>query len=61
MKKSPIAHVSDIKNRTERRMIISFVSVNRYDPKEVFTYLGHVLKWSRKFFHDVSTQTLCSL
>ena len=58
MKKTPIAHVSDTKSRTKCRMIISIVSADRYDPKQVFTYLDHVLKWSRKFFHDVSTQTL---
>ena len=57
-RKTPIAHVCDIKSRTKCRMIISFVSADRYDPKQVFTYLGHVLKWSRKFFHAVSTQTL---
>ena len=61
MKKSPIAHVSDTKSRTKCRMIISFVSADRYDPKQVSTYLGYVLKWSRKFFQDVSTQTLCLL
>ena len=33
-----------------RRMITSFVSADRYDPKEVFTYLHHVLEPSRKCF-----------
>ena len=26
-------------------MIISFVSADSYDPKEMFSYQGHVLEW----------------
>ena len=60
MIKSLAAHVSAHRDRTKRRMMISFAFSDRYDPKQVFTYLGHDPKQSRKFFHTIQTQTLRS-
>ena len=60
MKKWPIAHVSNHRDRTKRCMMISFAFADRYDPKQVFIYLGYDLKQPRKFFHTIQTQTLRS-
>ena len=43
---------------TTHCMNMPFVSTDRYDLKEVFWYLGHVLKPSEKFFHPTQTQPL---
>ena len=42
-------------------MTMPFVSADRYDPKEVPWYLGHVLEPSRKFFRAIQISTASSL
>ena len=53
--KTKTSHVSDKKISTTCCMIIPFASTDRYDPKEVFSYLGHVLEPHKKFFHATQT------
>ena len=45
---------------TKRRMTFPFVSVDRYDPKQVSTYLGYVQQARRKFFLATQSPTLFS-
>ena len=55
-KKSLVAHVSGCRTSTMSRISLQFISADRYDPEEAFTYLGHVLKLHRKIF--LATQSL---
>ena len=57
-KKSSVAHVSGRRVSTKRRKTLPFVSADRYDPKQVSTYLGYVLEPSRKFFLATQSRTL---
>ena len=45
-----MAHVSDYRESNIYRKTFPNVFAHRYDPKEVFTYLGHDLKPPTKFF-----------
>ena len=44
------AHFSGGTDRTMRRMTMPFVSIDRYDPKDCFQYLNHVVEPHRNFF-----------
>ena len=43
------------------RMTFLIVSVDRYDPQQMFSYLGYVLEASRKFFQTTQTSTSYSM
>ena len=60
-KKSPVAYVSDRRDSTKRRMTFPFISADRYDPKQVSTYLGYVLKPPKKYFLAIQIRTLDGL
>ena len=43
------------------RMTFLIVSVDRYDPQQMFSYLGYVLEASRKFCQPTQTSTSHSI
>ena len=45
-----MVNVSGYRESNIYRKTFPIVFADRYDPKEVFTYLGHDLKSPRKFF-----------
>ena len=55
-KKSPSAHVLDCKIRLECRVMLPFVSADRYDPKKACKYTCWVLDTNRTFFGDPQSQ-----
>ena len=60
-KKSVIAHVCSRKIWLRPRMMLPFVSVDTYDPKQHCKYTCKVLMTSRKFFHASQSKASCSL
>ena len=54
--KSLVAHVSDRRTSTKYRLTFLFISVDRYDPKQVSTYLGYVLQPTKKVFLAIQSR-----
>ena len=54
--KSLVAHVSDRRTSAKCRLTFLFISVDRYDPKQVSTYLGYVLQPPRNVFLAIQSR-----
>ena len=52
-----MVHVSCYRESNIYRKTFPIVFADRYDPKEVFTYIGYVLEPSRKLFHAIQRPT----
>ena len=55
-KKSPPAHVFDLKIRLRRRAMFWFALTDRYDVKQDFRHTWCVLRTQRKFFHGTKAR-----